>query len=833
MYSPRISPALHQLLVVCFVSSFAPALLQAQESAKREVAATPAERVTSLPGFKVELLYSIPKDKFGSWINLTVDSRGRLITSSQSGPLYRVTPPPVGETLSPDQIETIDVELGGAHGLLYAFDSLYVVRNEKRPAGLYRVFDSDNDDRFDSMQLLRELNGRGEHGPHSVILGPDGLYVIGGNHTYLPDVESSVVPPVWDEDLLLPRLWDANGHARGRLAPGGWIARTDPMGKRWELVSVGYRNAFDIAFNKEGDLFTFDADMEWDIGTPWYRPTRINHAMSGSDFGWRSGTGKWPEYYPDSLGSVVDIGPGSPTGIAFGYGTKFPEKYQRALFVCDWSFGKMYAVHMTPDGGTWKGTAEHFLSATPLPFTDVVVNPRDGALYFTVGGRGAQSGLYRVTYPGAPAAIGLPLARTEESVLRRSLEAYHGRQDAQAVTTAWPHLSHPDRTVRHAARVAIEFQPLHTWIDRALAEENPTAAFQALCAAARHGNRSLQSRILSALERFDWATLTEQQQLSLLRVYGLTFARSGHPAAEPRIKIVEALRPHYPGNSYNLNRELSALLIYLEDEQVAEKTLQLLADAPTQEEQLHYALALSSFRGPWSLDQRREYFQWFQGAGGYRGGHSFLGFVRNVRTEAARLLDEQTKRSLGDLLQDKPAELLAELPQPKGPGQAWTVPQLLALTNKGLRGRDFENGRRMFAAGQCFNCHRFSNRGGSTGPDLSSIAGRFNRQDLLEAIVEPSKVISDQYRATNFILADGRVVTGRVVNFGGGTFMVNSNMLDPDQSVRISPSDVVESSPSEVSMMPEQLLNRLNQDEVLDLLAYLLSRGEPNNQMFR
>ena len=114
MYSPRISPALHQLLVVCFVSSFAPALLQAQESAKREVAATPAERVTSLPGFKVELLYSIPKDKFGSWINLTVDSRGRLITSSQSGPLYRVTPPPVGETLSPDQIETIDLELGGA-----------------------------------------------------------------------------------------------------------------------------------------------------------------------------------------------------------------------------------------------------------------------------------------------------------------------------------------------------------------------------------------------------------------------------------------------------------------------------------------------------------------------------------------------------------------------------------------------------------------------------------------------------------------------------------------------------------------------------------------------
>ena len=56
------------------------------------------------------------------------------------------------------------------------------------------------------------------------------------------------------------------------------------------------------------------------MGSPWYRPTRVTHATSGSEFGWRSGTGKWPAYYIDSLPGMIDIGPGSPVGVEFGYG---------------------------------------------------------------------------------------------------------------------------------------------------------------------------------------------------------------------------------------------------------------------------------------------------------------------------------------------------------------------------------------------------------------------------------------------------------------------------------------------------------------------------------
>ncbi len=96
--------------------------------------------------------------------------------------------------------------------------------------------------------------------------------------------------------------------------------------------------------------------------------------LTRREFGWRNGAGKWPDYYPDSFGAVVNVGPGSPTGVTFGYGAKFPAKYQNALFICDWSYGKLYAVHLTPDGGSYKGQLEEFITGTPLPLTDLVIN---------------------------------------------------------------------------------------------------------------------------------------------------------------------------------------------------------------------------------------------------------------------------------------------------------------------------------------------------------------------------------------------------------------------------------------------------------------------------
>src|SRR4029079_5444212 len=117
---------------------------------------------------------------------------------------------------------------------------------------------------------------------------------------------------------------------------------------------------------------------------------------SGAEFGWRNGSGKFPIYYPDSLPAAVDIGPGSPTGVLFGYQAKFPAKYREALYILDWSYGIIYAVHLQPQGSTFTGVAERFVTGTPLPRTDAAIGP-DGAMYFTIGGRKVQSGLYRIS----------------------------------------------------------------------------------------------------------------------------------------------------------------------------------------------------------------------------------------------------------------------------------------------------------------------------------------------------------------------------------------------------------------------------------------------------
>jgi putative heme-binding domain-containing protein len=158
---------------------------------------------------------------------------------------------------------------------------------------------------------------------------------------------------------------------------------------------------------------------------------------------------------------------------------------------------------------------------------------------------------------------------------------------------------------------------------------------------------------------------------------------------------------------------------------------------------------------------------------------------------------------------------------------------LVELAGQGLKGRNFERGQKMFAATRCVICHRFAGDGGATGPDLTQLAGRFNVKDLSEAIVDPSKVISDQYRATIVQTDAGKTLTGRVVSEDDDSLTMVVDPEDPTKTVKIHRNEIDELQPSPVSLMPKDLLKPLNRDEVLDLLAYLLSRGNKNDAMFR
>ncbi|MCM8527414.1 MAG: c-type cytochrome [Lentisphaeraceae bacterium] len=793
-------------------------------------------------GFKVELLYTVPADKQGSWVSLTTDPQGRLIVSDQYGSLYRLTVPMAGQQ-GDVKVEKIDLDIGSAQGLLYAFDGLYVMVNghKKLGKGVYKLTDTDGDDKYDKITELLKFDKRGgEHGPHALVLSPDGksIYMVVGNQTKLPEYKSTKVPPLWGEDQLMPRVY-GKGFMKGVHAPKGFMAKCSPDFKNIEIISTGFRNQYDAAFNREGELFTYDADMEWDLNTPWYRPTRVNHVTSGSEFGWRNGSAKFMNYYPDNLPTTLDIGPGSPTGVCFGYGAAFPAKYQNAFFICDWSYGKLYAVHLKADGATYSGEFEEFIAGQPLPLTDILIHPKDNAMYFTTGGRKVQSALYRVTYKSKEAVLPNKAADlTAEAKIRLELEAYHAPGKAGAVEKAWPYLSHKDRHIRYAARTAIEHQPAKGWASKALAESNPQAAVEALVALARAGDKSHKDAIVKKVLSLDWSSLTRAQKLAQLRILELVSARMEGLDDAHKKAIVDSFDSKFPTANADLNKELCQILVYSGSEKVVAKTVELLITVPSQEEQIHYAKSLRFAKKGWSDDNYKKVFNWFAISSSYGGGASFKIFIDEIKKDTLKLLSEEQKKKYADAINAKVAAKTRvnpalELISKRGFYKNWKVADFKEKLASPLKGRNFENGKNFFGAANCTSCHRIGEYGGIIGPDLTGSGGRFSPLDLLEAIIEPSKQISDQYNSINITKNDGSVINGRIANLSGDSLRVITNLYNPGDMTSVKRSDIKSIEDATISMMPPGLINLMKDDEVLDLLAYILSRGDQNHEMFK
>lgn len=820
------------------------------------------KNISSAPGFVVEHVYTVPRDSQGSWVSLTTDSKGRFYASDQGGKgLYRIT---VGKD-GKGKVEDVKVNypdknsrVSGAQGLLWAFDALWFHRNGGH---LYRLTDTNGDDQLDKAEAIPSERGGGEHGNHGLILTEDGkgIYMDGGNHANLAPTESSAVQ-TWDEDLLLPRMWDANGHARGRLAPGGWVTRLNPRTLKQRLVSIGYRNQYDITLNRFGEMFTYDADMEWDMGSPWYRPTRINHVVSGSDYGWRSGSGKWPSYYEDSLPPVLDIGPGSPTGVVSGKGAKFPAKYQDAIFALDWTYGTIHAIHLQPHGASYTGEREDFVFGTPLPVTDAAIG-KDGSLYFLVGGRGTHSAMFRVRYVGnestAPARGIDDKKAAEARKLRRSLERFHGRKHKDAIKEAWPHLAGKDRFLRHAARVAIESQPVEQWAEKAALDPDPQTRITGIVALARMGTARHRAAAVRMLLELDPGKLSEGQFLGLLRAYALSFIRLGKPADVERNQIIARLDPYLPHKSDDVTTELIRVLTYLRAPSVIGKTLKLIAsrgpaeapdwaelasrneryggsvmrllDNPPPTRELNWAFMLRNLKSGWTMEQRRAYFTFLNTAAKGSGGNSFPGFLTNIREEALANCADAERKALNDITGENfnPVPDFAVHP-PKGPGKEWSVDTALRFA----RGKpNFENGRSLYFAVGCGACHRLGGLGGAIGPDLTSIPHKFDDRYLVEAIVNPSKDISDQYGSSIVTLKNGAKETGLAVEDGS-----KIKLYPPDvkaQPKLIARKDIKSIEQSPVSQMPPGLLNFLNAEEVRDLIAYLMTGGNPKDRRYR
>lgn len=819
----------------------------------------PATDVQVPPGFLCDLMLQVPR-AMGSWVCLCSDAKGRLYASDQQRGLYRILLPSVGDVDPTTRIEPIGVDLEGCQGLCFAFGALYAVVNGPH-SGLYRLRDRDGDDVLDEVELLRALPGEGEHGPHAVVPAPDGkhLFVLCGNHTGVPQLGHSRVPRNWREDGLLPRLDDPNGHAVGIAPPGGCLYLVDADGRDWELYCCGLRNAYDVAISPDGEPFATDADMEWDMGLPWYRPTRILRLCSGADYGWRSGSGKWLAGYPDSLPAVADIGPGSPTGAVFAPRSPRFGAFAGALLCCDWTYGIVYALPQSQQ-------PTQFAIGAPLPLTDIAVG-KDDALFVLTGGRGLPSRLYRILGTH-PAQGRLPRLTAPAAMLqRRQVEAFHGRVDAAAVAAALPLLGSGDATVRHAARIAIESQPVGQW--RELALQLPADPAQPLLtmllALARQGEAAdllpLTAKLGGiAIERFD-----ASMQLAWLRTQALALLRLGELPADRRAALSTRLLRWFPSGNDLVDGELCALLARLDAPGLLDAALPqleplrpaapppwlalagrnpaygnaiaaMVQDMPPTA-QLALANALRTVSHGWTLAQRQAFFRCLGEARGRRGGASYDGYLVAMIDAAWANCTAAEQQALAPLV----GKVKAPLPpfrgtRPKGPGRHWEMVEALPLVQNGMQQRDFAAGRNLFFAASCAACHRFAGDGGSIGPDLTSLGNKFAARDVLESVLEPSKVVSDQFGGSLLHKRDGSTLFGRVtavVENGKTTaYDVFPAVADP-KLVRVNATEVATVTTSKQSPMPPGLVDALNPDELLDLIAYLVSRGDPQGPLFK
>ncbi len=828
--------------------------------------ATPVDRIKAPEDFKVELLYSVPGGEQGSWVALCSDDKNRIYACDQYGDLYLFTPPAAGKKLQKNAVKKVPINIRAINGMVFHEGAIYAGVNDyeqKTTSGLYKISDSNGDGEMDKVDLLRAFESRSDHGVHAIVPSRDGefFYLITGNNAVIeggpiegtPD--SSPVAKVWGDDHLLPRMPDGRGHNRHVKAPGGIVYRVSKDGSEFEIFASGFRNIYGGDINLEGELFTYDADMEYDFNTPWYRPTRVNHVVSGGEYGWRNGAGKYPEFYPDNLPATVNIGPGSPTGTRFGYGANFPAKYQNAFYILDWSWGKIYAVHLEDDGASFSGTKEDFITGAPLPVTDLIVHPDDGAMYFAIGGRRVQSGLYRVTYTGdedtgpAPEAI----ERNPARALRLKLEKFHGNPDPVGITEAWPHLDHDDRFVRWAARVVLEHQPTERWAEDALTEPEPGKRIPALMALARvrgvapdqrpesghEIDTATRDEIFSSLLELNYASLSREERIAYVRTVEIVLVRFGDPDKAIIDKLIAQLDPEYPADSFEENWVLTETLAYLQAPNTAEKGMALIADARSQEPQMEYARSLRMLREGWTPELREQQLEWFLKAANYRGGASFSKFIEFIRDDSLATFSDEEKKRHAELIAKKPEvksaiENLGAVFAGRTPTM-WTLDELssAASAEGAMTGRDFENGRKMFAAAACYACHRFGNAGGMTGPDLTGAGGRYSPHDLLDQIINPSKEINEQFAPVVVEKNDGTMVSGVVVNLSGDNVTINTDLTDPNQRENIDRKEVKSMEVSKVSPMPPMLLNMLTKEEVLDLVAYVLSGGDKNNGMFK
>ena len=373
------------------------------------------------------------------------------------------------------------------------------------------------------------------------------------------------------------------------------------------------------------------------------------------------------------------------------------------------------------------------------------------------------------------------------------------------------------------------------------------------------GGPTAADELLGAFSKHDIGGLAPGERITWLRQLALTLlgvAETGTVADAQRAAVAACLLPHFPTGDERVDQDMAEILAFVDAPGLLDKAVPLLtplrpsappawAEVATRNAsyggaiqamlanmppagQLALAYALCRVEHGWTLDQRRALFEFLAAARQCKGGASYDGYLQKMIDAAWETCTPAEQNALAEVVDKARAELPKfRATPPAGPGRSWQLADAQALVEDGLAGRDLARGHNLFHAIGCASCHYFAGEGGNHGPDLTSLGNKFAAAEVLEAILLPDKVISDQYSASVVTRKDGSTLLGRAARTthdGAEVWQVVTASADGE--VVFVPVDAVASvEPSPRSPMPNGLLDALNPDELRDLVAFLLSRG--------
>ncbi|MBI3855892.1 MAG: c-type cytochrome [Planctomycetes bacterium] len=216
-----------------------------------------------------------------------------------------------------------------------------------------------------------------------------------------------------------------------------------------------------------------------------------------------------------------------------------------------------------------------------------------------------------------------------------------------------------------------------------------------------------------------------------------------------------------------------------------------------------------------------------------------LTYVRNSFGNKAPLITAEKVKQVREAVKDKvdfysPSELLGTAPASPSRKfvKMWTLEDFKGAFDAPLSKRNFNRGKEMFTAAGCISCHNVQGQGAHVGADLSKVGDEYPGIELLRQIIDPSAKIKDDFRVVAVFLKNDDRYRGMIVKREGDVIQLAENLAEPDKTVTIKKADISRVTPSDVSPMPTGLLVTLSRDEVLDLVAYIVSLGNPKHRAF-